>query len=156
VRWLFSVCGGALIGGIVGAGIGGALAVYTSDQTRTVGTTLFGAFVGAALGRRRVWLVILGCALAGYLIGSQVGKHELTLDDYGIPLHLDGIQLALFGFAIIGTIVGAVLGAERRESGAPRRAAPEPEVKPAASAVSSSAKEAPPSDKTVRRVAGRS
>jgi hypothetical protein len=156
VRWIFSVCGGALIGGIAGAGIGGALAVYGSDQLRVVGSTAFGAFVGAALGRRRVWLVILGCGLAGYLVGGEIGKHDLLLDDYGIPFHLDGVRVALIGFAIIGAIVGAVLGAERRESGTPRRPTPEPEAKALVSSSSPSGREAPPSDKTVRRVAGRS
>jgi hypothetical protein len=108
------------------------------------------------VGRRRVWLIILGGAMAGYFIGGQVGKHDLSLYEYGLQLQLDRYQVALLGFGVIGAIVGAVLGAERRESAALRRPSAEPDVKSPVTSSSSPAKEAVPSEKTVRRIAGRS
>jgi hypothetical protein len=153
-RWLLGAVGGAIIGGIAGAGIGGSLALNVSDQVRTVGSTLVGAFAGAALGRRRAWLVVIGCAMTGYFVGAEIGKHSLSLAAVGIPVDLDGQQVALIGFAIIGAVVGSVLGADRREPSALKKA-PEPEAKPAVNSTAP-AKEIVPAEKTVRRPVGRS
>lgn len=127
-RWLLGTLAGLVVGGIGGAAIGGALAVNTSEQVRLVGGVLAGAFVGAALGRRRAGLVIFGCALAGYFVGGEVGKHSLSFDLFGNAFRLGSSNVAMLGFGIVGAIVGAVLGAERREANAAKRA--ETEAKP--------------------------
>jgi serine/threonine protein kinase len=127
VRWLLAVFGGLIVGGIAGAAVGGALAQNESANVRTAGSAAVGAFFGAALGRRRAWLVVLGCGITGYFVGTALGKHSLSLDPIGLPYYLAPDAIAMVGFGIVGAIVGAVLGAERREASSARRI--EPEVK---------------------------
>jgi hypothetical protein len=119
MRWLFGVCAGGLLGGIAGSAVGGALAIHPSDQLRLFGGIAFGVFVGGVLGGRRAWFLIPACAVAAYIISGEIGKHGLTLDRQDVSLQLDGIDVAMLGFGVVGIIVGAVLGikiaAERRE-----------------------------------------
>jgi hypothetical protein len=105
--------------------VGGALARNDSENMRTTGSAAVGAFFGAALGRRRAWLVVLGSGSAGYFVGTALGKYDLSLEKIGLPYYLAPDVVAMAGFGIIGAIVGAVLGAERREAVSARRSAPE-------------------------------
>jgi len=151
-RWLLRALAGVIVGSIGGAAVGAALAINGSDQIRTVGATCVGVFVGAALGRRRAWLAIIGCGLVGYFAGSEMGRRGLSLTSIGIDLVLDGVTVAVLGFGIVGAVVGAVLGAEGRDPAAVRRRG-EPETKPLPP-VAPPEKDGVASGKTVRRVAG--
>jgi serine/threonine protein kinase len=126
VRWLLAVFGGLIVGGIAGGAVGGALARNDSENMRAAGSAAVGAFFGAALGRRRAWLVVLGCGIAGYFVGTALGKYNLSLEIIGLPYYLAPDVIAMAGFGIVGAIVGAVLGAERREAASVRRSEPEP------------------------------
>jgi hypothetical protein len=117
-----------IVGGIAGAAVGGALARNDSENLRTAGSAVVGAFIGAALGRRRAWLVVLGCGIAGYFIGTAIGKHELRLQISGQSYTLSPDDTAMIGFGVVCAIVGAVLAVERREAAAIRRGS-EPETK---------------------------
>jgi len=152
VRWLLAVSGGLIVGGIAGAAVGGALASNESANVRAVGSAAVGAFFGAALGRRRAWLVVLGCGITGYFVGTALGKYSLSLDRIGLPYYLAPDTMAMVGFGIVGAIVGAVLGAERREAGSARR--PEPEAKSGVAARQQPvAEDGMAGGKTVRRLA---
>ncbi len=148
-RWLVGTLAGLLVGAIGGGALGGALALNGNEFIRMVGGTIVGVFVGAALGRRRVWLAILGCGLVGYFAGPEIGRYDLSLESIGIDLRLEGTTVALLGFAAIGAVVGAVLGAERREVGGKRT--PEVESKSTPSLTPPAASDAITSGKTVRR-----
>jgi hypothetical protein len=155
-RWLLAALAGIIVGGLGGAAVGGALAVNDSPEVRVGGSVIVGAFVGAALGRRRTFLVILGCAIAGYFAGTVVGRYEMVVRAFGQVLELSAKDAAMVGFGIIGAIVGAVLGAERREPAASKSPPSEVEIKSAATP----RREAPSDEasgggKTVRRMAQR-
>jgi MFS family permease len=119
VRWLLGLLGGVVVGAIAGGVIGGALANHDDERVRLVGSVAVGAFAGAALGGRRAWLVILGGALTGYFAGSEIGKRSLDVPELGRTLSPE--ELAIVGFAVIGAIVGAVLGVERRNGSAGKK-----------------------------------
>ena len=104
VRWFLGALAGLIVGGLAGASIGIALA-NSSQQVKSTCGIVVGAFAGAALGRRRAWLVIFGCALAGYFAGCEVGKRPLVLDAFGIGLQLPASDAAMLGFGIVGAIV---------------------------------------------------
>jgi hypothetical protein len=93
--------------------------VSQGDTRRIAGGVIAGAFIGAALGWRRSWLVMLGCTIAGYFVGSEVGKRGIAINEFGLSLRLDPHDVAVIGFGIVGGIVGAVFAAriagERRE-----------------------------------------
>lgn len=116
LRRLLGGLAGAIVGAIGGAVIGGSLAKAEPANTRLVGSVIVGAFVGAALGGRRNWLIVVGCALAGYFVGHEVGVRGLSLTALGLEVQLQEDSVAVAGFAIVGAIVGAVLGAERRHA----------------------------------------
>jgi hypothetical protein len=116
VRWLLGLLAGIVVGGIAGGVIGAALANQDDERVRLGGSVLVGAFAGVALGGRRAWLVILGGAITGYFAGSEIGKRGLQLAEP--PLDLTPEMVAMLGFAVIGAIVGAVLGVERRNGSA--------------------------------------
>lgn len=154
IRWLLAVVGGLIIGAIAGAAVGGALARDDADPLlRTYGCAAVGAFVGAALGRRRAWLVILGGGIVGYFVGSVVGKHGLSLQQFDLNLTLSPDDTAMLGFAIVGAIVGAVLGAERREAGSARRSEAEGKSGVSAKSAALAANDLQTDGKTVRRLA---
>jgi serine/threonine protein kinase len=116
-HWLRRVLGGLaglIVGGICGAVIGSSLARNEAEPIRLTAGVVLGAFVGAALGGRRSWLIVVGCGLAGYFVGTVVGTRGISLEMLDIPLYLTAETVAVAGFAIVGAIVGAVLGAERR------------------------------------------
>jgi hypothetical protein len=104
---------GLLVGAVAGGTVGGALAKTESPETRLVATVVVGGVVGLALARRRAWLVVLLCALAGYFAGGAVGLHSLTIPSSEIVLPPDAV--AVLGFGLVGAVVGAALGADRRE-----------------------------------------
>jgi hypothetical protein len=155
-RWLLATIAGVIVGGLAGAAAGGALAVNESPEVRVAGSMVVGAFVGAALGRRRVGLVILGCTLAGYFTGTVVGQYPLSVHGPGLLIELSAKDAAMLGFGVVGAIVGAVLGAERREP-APVKSPPvEVEVKsPSTPRREPLGEDALGGGKTVRRVAHR-
>ncbi|MBY0527564.1 MAG: serine/threonine protein kinase [Gemmataceae bacterium] len=153
VRWLLGTAAGLIVGSIAGAAVGGALAVADTPQVRAIGSTVVGAFAGAALGRRRVWLVILGFGIVGYFVGTVVGRQGISLHEIGIDFSLDATNTAMVGFGIIGSIVGAVLGAERRETANARRLEAEAKSGIAAGSNVRPADDGVGSGKTVRRLA---
>src|SRR5262249_26066809 len=124
-RRLLGSLGGLVVGAIAGAAVGGALAHAPTDMVRLAGSSLVGLVGGAGLGGRRAWLIMLGCGLAGYLIGGEIGKRGISIE--GLELQLSADKVAVIGFSIVGAVVGAVLGADRRDSGAVKKE--EPEVK---------------------------
>jgi hypothetical protein len=112
---------GLIVGALLGVAVGSALAGSLSETERLIGGVVVGAFVGAALGGPRNWLIVLGCLIGGYFVGSEVGKHSLQINEFGLALRLEPMDLARLGFGIVGAIVGAVLaarvGGRRREAG---------------------------------------
>jgi serine/threonine-protein kinase len=110
-RWMLAVLAGALVGAIGGAGVGLGLATHDRTEVRIIGGILVGACVGAALGGRRSWVLILGCAVAGFFVGGTIHQHGLSLSRYGVEYEIQRTDLALVGFGIVGLIVGAVVGA---------------------------------------------
>jgi serine/threonine-protein kinase len=109
-RWLLGALAGIILGGIVGAVVGVGLATHNREIVRIVGGVIIGAVVGAALFGWRSWVLTLGCAVAGFFVGSTIGEHGLSLVRYGVDYQLQSDDLAMFGFGIVGAIVGAVLG----------------------------------------------
>src|SRR5262249_41738581 len=117
LRRLFGALAGLIVGGASGAVVGAALAHAPAEppELRLSAAVIVGAFVGCALGGRR-WLIVLGCAPAGYFLGREVGQRGLVLEAVGVPLELSAETVAVLGFSAIGAIVGIVLAVERRES----------------------------------------
>jgi serine/threonine-protein kinase len=110
-RWMLAVLAGALVGALAGGGVGVGLATHHREEVRIIGGILVGAFVGAALGGWRSWVLILGCAVAGFFVGSTLtSQHSLSLIRYGVHYELHSHDLALIGFGLVGLIVGAVIG----------------------------------------------
>jgi len=111
---------GLLLGGLAGAVIGSSLARSPEPQVRLASGVVVGAFVGAALGGRRNLLIVIGGAIAGWFVGSEVGTRGLALTSLGYPLEWPAETTAILGFAALGALVGAALGAERRLPAAAR------------------------------------
>jgi hypothetical protein len=151
-RSLLGGIAGLIVGALAGGGVGGALALTPAAEFRLAGSIAFSAFVGAALARRRPWLVVLGCAMAGYFVGGEVGRHAMALPTTELVFPADVV--AVIGFGVVGAVVGAALGAERRE---PREAkgratADSPSGKlPANASPAAVTSEVLSSSKTVRR-----
>jgi hypothetical protein len=63
---------------------------------------------------------MLGCTIAGYFVGSEVGKRGIAINEFGLSLRFDPHDVAVIGFGMVGSIVGAVLAArlagQRRDS----------------------------------------
>jgi hypothetical protein len=108
---MLAVLAGALVGAIGGAGVGVGLATHDRTEVRVIGGILVGACVGAALGGRRSWVLILGCAVAGFFVGGTIHQHGLSMSQYGVEFAIQRNDLALISFGIVGLIVGAVVGA---------------------------------------------
>lgn len=154
-RRLLGALLGLLVGVIAGAAVGGALAsANTAEEVRRIGTVAIGAFVGAAFGGRRAWLLVLGLALVGYFIGGEVGRQGLHVQAEGLAIHWDAHTLAFIGFGVIGALVGIVLGADRREVPLPPVVLAG-ETKTAASRSLPSTSEDLAAGKTVRRLSGK-
>ena len=126
IRWFLGLVAGIVVGAIAGGVIGAALANHDNEQVRLAGSVIVGAFAGAALGGRRAWLVILGGAITGYFAGTEIGKRMLVVPEANLDLSAE--QVAIAGFAVVGAIVGAVLGVERRNGVAKK---PDTEIRPA-------------------------
>jgi hypothetical protein len=143
---------GLALGGAGGAVIGSSLARSPETNVRLAGGVAVGAFVGAALGGRRNLLIIIGGAIAGWFIGTEVGMRGLDLSSLGYPLDWPPETTAAAGFAALGALVGAALGAERRAASAVRP--PTDPIPPAADNHSRPALD-DGAGKTVRRLSGR-
>jgi tRNA A-37 threonylcarbamoyl transferase component Bud32 len=157
-RWMLAVLAGSLVGAIGGAGVGIGLASHTREEVRIIGGVLVGAIVGAALGGWRSWVLILGCAVAGFFVGSTIHEHSMSLIRYGVDYELKSDDLALMGFGIVGLIVGAVVGA--RLGAGPRGGPVNPRTDRAPAAVVHAGADGDAneigSNETVRRVQKRS
>jgi serine/threonine protein kinase len=114
VRRLLGCLAGLIVGLGGGAVVGAALAHNQNQQVRLAGSIIVGLFVGCALGGRR-WLIVLGCALAGYFVAGEVGQRGVSLEAINVQLDLPAETVAVLGFGLIGAIVGMVLALERRE-----------------------------------------
>jgi tRNA A-37 threonylcarbamoyl transferase component Bud32 len=156
LRRLLGGLAGSIVGAIGGAVVGGALGKTEPANMRLLGSVVVGAFVGAALGGRRNWLIVIGCALAGYFVGQEIGVRGLSLDSLGWEMQLPPDTVAVAGFAIVGAIVGAVLGSERRHNHHSARAAASNADTQTGSGVKAALSEDDiAASKTVRRLSGR-
>lgn len=146
IRWLLGLIAGIVVGAIAGGVIGAALANHEDERVRLAGSVVVGAFAGAALGGRRTWLAILGGAITGFFAGSEIGKRMLVLPE--IDRTLAPEEVAILGFAVVGAIVGAVLGVDRR-NGAGKKS--DTQVRPMMVSENNLVDEEVSSGKTVRR-----
>src|SRR5262249_12454856 len=102
VRRLLGGLAGIVVGALGGVAVGHVLArPEAPPMERLGGSVVMGAFVGAALGRGRTWLIVLGCALVGYFVGMQLSFPEISFEAVGLPALPMGTAAAL-GFAIVG------------------------------------------------------
>jgi serine/threonine-protein kinase len=158
-RWLLGVLAGALVGALVGAGVGVGLATHDRTEVRILGGIVVGAFVGTALFGWRSWALILGCAVAGFFVGSTVtSEHSLSLRKIGVDFTIASPDLALIGFGIVGLVVGVSLGSRLVGSGRLKAGDSRSDRTPALVGAAVQAGEDPAlaSNETVRRVPKRS